>query len=137
MGQLRGNGVRFGCADDIMAAGEGVETMLSLRCALPHLPMIAALSANNLAGLLLPSTLRRLYLARDDDAAGDDASDQLAQRASAAGVETIILSSTLADFNDDLRFLGIAELLAALRIQLVPEDVRRLMPPMFTNSAVD
>ena len=136
MGQLRSNGVRFGCPDDIMAAGEGVETMMSLRCALPRLPMIAALSANNLAGLLLPATLRRLYIARDDDAAGDDASDQLAQRASATGLETIILSPTLADFNDDLRFLGLAELLAALRIQLAPEDVGRFMPPMLANNAV-
>jgi hypothetical protein len=136
MGQLRRNGVRFGCVNDIMAAGEGVETMLSLRCALPRLPMIAALSANNLAGLLLPATLRRLYIARDDDAAGDDASDQLAQRATVAGVETIVLSPTLADFNDDLRFLGLAELLAALRIQLAPEDVGRFMPPILANSAV-
>lgn len=136
MGQLRGNGVRFGYADDIMAAGEGVETMLSLRCALPRLPMIAALSANNLVGLLLTPTLRRLYIARDDDAAGDDASDQLAQRALTAGVETIILSPTLADFNDDLRFLGLGELLAALRIQLAPEDVVRFMPQVLANSAI-
>lgn len=136
IGQLRGNGVRFGRVNDIMAAGEGVETTLSMRCALPRLPMIAALSANNLAGLLLPSTLRRLYIARDDDAAGDDASDQLAQRASSAGVETIVLSPTLADFNDDLRFLGLAELLATLRIQLAPEDVGRFMPPILANRAV-
>ncbi len=136
MGRLRGNGVRFGCADDIMAAGEGVETMLSLRCALPHLPMIAALSANNLASLLLPATLRRLYIARDDDAAGDDASDQLSQRASAAGVEAVLLSPTLADFNDDLRYLGLAELVTALRIQLAPEDVGRFMPPVLASSAI-
>ena len=44
MGQLRGHGVRFGFVNDVMAAGEGIETMLSLRCALPQLPMIAALS---------------------------------------------------------------------------------------------
>lgn len=121
---------------DAPAAGEGIETMLSLRCALPDLPMIAALSANNLAGLLLPATLRRLYIARDDDAAGNDASDQLAQRASAAGVEAVVLSPTLADFNDDLRFLGLSELLAALRIQLAPDDVGRFMPLILANSAI-
>jgi hypothetical protein len=136
MGQLRGNGVRFGCVNDIVAAGEGVETMLSLRCVLPRLPIIATLSANNLAGLLLPATLRRLYIARDDDAAGDDVSDQLAQRATASGVEAIVLSPTLADFNDDLRFLGVKELLATLRVQLTPEDVARFMPPMLANRAV-
>ncbi|TCT00182.1 hypothetical protein EDC64_1341, partial [Aquabacter spiritensis] len=30
-----GHAVRFGAADDVLAAGEGIETMLSLRCALP------------------------------------------------------------------------------------------------------
>ena len=33
----------------VLAVGEGIETMLSLRCALPAMPMAAALSANHLA----------------------------------------------------------------------------------------
>ena len=37
------------------------------------LPMVAALSANHFAAILLPATLRRLYVARDDDPAGDAA----------------------------------------------------------------
>ena len=41
--------------DDVMAAGEGIETMLSLRCALPRLPMIAALSAAHLAAPVAPA----------------------------------------------------------------------------------
>ena len=73
MGHLLGHGVRFGVRDDVMAAGEGIETMLSLRSVLPTLPMVAALSANHLAALLFPPTLRRLYVARDDDPAGDAA----------------------------------------------------------------
>ena len=64
MGDLLGNAVRFGVANDVLAAGEGIETMLSLRCALPTLPMVAALSANHLAALLLPLTLRRLRRSR-------------------------------------------------------------------------
>ena len=71
MGGLLGHAVRFGAPGEVMAAGEGIETMLSLRCALPAMPMAAALSANHLAALLLPLTLRRLYIARDADAAGD------------------------------------------------------------------
>ena len=72
MGDLLGNAVRFGAPDDdVLVAGEGIETMLSLRCALPTLPMAAALSANHLAAMLLSSSLRRLYIARDADAAGD------------------------------------------------------------------
>jgi hypothetical protein len=35
MGHLLGHGVRFGVATDVLAAGEGLETMLSLRSALP------------------------------------------------------------------------------------------------------
>jgi len=59
MGHLLGHGVRFGMAADVMAAGEGIETMLSLRMILPTLPMVAALSANHLAALLVPTTLSR------------------------------------------------------------------------------
>ena len=84
MGDLLGNAVRFGVADDdVLAAGEGIETMLSLRCVLPTLPMAAALSANHLSAMLLPPRLRRLYIARDADAAGDvraSRSDRSAQK---------------------------------------------------------
>jgi len=127
MGHLLGNGVRFGAAADVLAAGEGIETMLSLRCALPSLPMVAALSANHLAALLFPPTLRRLYVARDNDAAGDAAFATLAERAQAAGIEALPLSPALQDFNDDLRHLGLAELRAALRVQLAPDDVPRFI----------
>ncbi|MCK1289259.1 toprim domain-containing protein [Bradyrhizobium sp. 30] len=81
MGDLLGNAVRFGVVDDVLAAGEGIETMLSLRYVLPTLPMTAALSANHLSAMLLPSGLRRLYIARDNDAAGDAGQAILAQRA--------------------------------------------------------
>ena len=56
MGHLLGHGVRFGVATDVMAAGEGIETMLSLRSIMPNLPMIAALSANHLAAILFPAS---------------------------------------------------------------------------------
>ena len=104
MGDLLGNAVRFGVANDVLAAGEGIETMLSLRCVLPTLPMAAALSANHLAAMLLPLTLRRLYIARDADAAGDAAVTALTERAE-AGIEAIALSPRLGDFNEDLRTL--------------------------------
>jgi len=127
MGDLLGNAVRFGVANDVLAAGEGIETMLSLRCVLPALPMVAALSANHLAALLLPLTLRRLYIARDVDLAGDAAVTSLTERAGAVGIETLTLSPRLDDFNEDLRTLGIDALRAALRIQLAPQDVIRFM----------
>jgi hypothetical protein len=127
MGYLLGHGVRFGLATDVMAAGEGLETMLSLRCALPHLPMLAALSANHLAAILFPATLRRLYVARDRDPAGDIAVATLTERAQSAGIEALTLSPTLGDFNEDLRQLGVDKLRAALRVQLAPEDVPRFL----------
>jgi hypothetical protein len=127
MGDLLGNAVRFGAANDVLAAGEGIETMLSLRCVLPTLPMAAALSANHLAAILLPLTLRRLYIARDADAAGDAAVTALTERAEAAGIEAIALSPRLGDFNEDLRTLGIDEIRAALRTLLAPQDVIRFM----------
>jgi hypothetical protein len=127
MGYLLGNAVRFGFADDVIAAGEGIETILSLRCALPALPMAAALSANHLSAMLLPEGLRRLYIARDADAAGDAVQAALAQQAASAGIEPITLSPRLSDFNEDLRVFGLDALRAALRIQLVPEDVDRFL----------
>jgi hypothetical protein len=127
MGHLLGYGVRFGRVSDVMAAGEGIETMLSLRNALPHLPVVAALSANHLAALLFPGTLRRLYVARDDDPAGDFAMAALTERAQAAGFEARKLSPALGDFNEDLRNLGADDLRAALCVQLAPEDVPRFI----------
>ena len=127
MGDLLGNAVRFDRATQVMAAGEGIETMLSLRMALPHMPMVAALSAAHLAAILFPATLRRLYIARDDDLAGDNAMASLVERAQAVGIEAITLSPRLGDFNEDLRTLGIDALRAAARVQIAPEDVARFM----------
>ncbi len=127
MGHLLGNAVRFGVAHDVMAAGEGIETMLSLRCVMPIMPMVAALSAAHLAAILFPATLRRLYIARDDDPAGDGAVASLIDRSREAGIEAITLSPRLGDFNEDLRAAGIDALWAAIRVQIVPEDVVRFM----------
>jgi hypothetical protein len=127
MGHLLGHGVRFGAPTDVMAAGEGLETMLSLRSALPTLPILAALSAHHLAAILFPATLRRLYVTRDRDPAGDLAVATLSERAHSAGIEALTLSPTLGDFNEDLCQLGAHELCATLRIQLAPGDVLQFL----------
>jgi len=127
MGELLGHAVRFGVAGEVMAAGEGIETILSLRCALPTLPMAAALSAAHLGALLFSDTLRRLYIARDDDPAGDGATAILIDRARAAGIEAITVSPALGDFNEDLRTRGVDALRAALQVQIAPQDVARFM----------
>jgi hypothetical protein len=128
MGDLLGNAVRFGSADDdVLVAGEGIETMLSLRYLLPTLPMAAALSAHHLAAMVLSSSLRRLYIARDADAAGDTVQAVLLQRAETAGIEAVPLSPRLGDFNEDLHVFGLDALRTAIRIQLAPEDVSRFL----------
>lgn len=127
MGALLGHGVRFGLAGDVLAAGEGIETVLSPRSVLPYMPMLSALSAAHLAAILFPATLRRLYVIRDRDPAGDGARDSLVARAASVGIEAVELSPALGDFNEDLRLRGVHAIRAALKDQLRPEDVVRFM----------
>jgi hypothetical protein len=127
MGRLLGSGVRFGRATDIMAAGEGLETMLSLRVVLPEMPMVSALSSAHLAALILPAGLRRLYIARDNDQAGHRAAEALGTRANADGIEDVVLTPRADDFNTDLCGFGPEALAASLRVELMPEDVERFL----------
>lgn len=121
MGEVLGHAIRFGACQDVLAVGEGIETMLSLRDALPALPMVAAISARHLAALLFPAGLRLLYIARDADPAGDHAAAKLTARSREAGFEAVVLSPRFGDFNDDLAALGVTGLRAHLLSQLRPE----------------
>jgi hypothetical protein len=127
MGDLLGHAVRFGVAGEVLAAGEGIETVLSPRLVLPHMPMLAALSAAHLSAILFPAMLRRLYVIRDRDPAGDGARDSLIARATSVGIEAITVSPVRGDFNEDLCWRGIDALRATLKEQLHPEDVSRFM----------
>jgi hypothetical protein len=133
MGHLLGNAVRFGVARDVMAAGEGIETMLSLRRILPGLPLAAALSAAHLTAIRLSPALNRLYVVHDNDPAGRRAAAALTARVQLAGIEALTLAPVLGDFNDDLRQLGSNVLAATLRSQLAPEDVSRFWRPPERN----
>ena len=94
-------------AADVLVAGEGIETMLALKSVLPLPPMIAALSANHLAAVdLSPALFRRLYVARDNDAAGINAAKRLHERGEAAGIEVRELVPVHGDINADLCRLG-------------------------------
>lgn len=128
MGHLLGHGVRFGPAAPVMAAGEGIETIASLRCAMPAMSMIAGLSSAHLAAILFPPQLRRLYVARDDDPAGVQAVATLHERAEAAGIEVVPVLPVLDDFNADHRTLGLKGLRESLLPQLRPEDRSRFLP---------
>lgn len=125
LGHLLGNGVRFGAATDTVAVGEGIETMLALKSVLPSLPIIAALSANHLTALDLSSALRRLFVARDNDAAGHKAARRLGERGEALGIEVRDLVPVYGDFNLDLCRLGPDIMRAHLADQLVLSDRMR------------
>lgn len=127
MGHLLGNGVRFGLSGEVMAFGEGIETMLSLCEIAPDLPLVAGLSAAHLAALRFPASLRRLYVARDDDPAGRAAFATLTERALPLGIAVHPLEPRLDDLNSDLRRFGAARLEAALRKQFLPGDVALLL----------
>ena len=129
MGDLLGHGVRFGLADEVMAAGEGIETMLSLQQVLPGMAMVSALSAAHLAAILFPDVLRRLYIVHDNDPAGDSARNILVDRANAAGIEALVITPVLGDCNEDLVKLGRGALEASVRGQLASQDVARFMVP--------
>ena len=129
MGDLLGHGVRFGPGAgrdaEVLAAGEGLETMLALRSVLPCLPAVAALSANHLAALELPASLRRLYVVQDDDPAGRRATETLTTRAHANGFDLRVLAPVLNDLDEDLLVLGDARTLDRILGQLDHEDRER------------
>ncbi len=122
LGELHGHGVRFGIPSVVLAAGEGIETILALHSVLPGLPSVAALSAAHLGALRLPDSLKRLYIACDNDRAGLDAGLALATRVISQGIAARLLVPVRKDFNDDLKSLGVASLVQRLRPHLWRDD---------------
>ena len=107
LGRLAGNGVRLRRGDGAAwLVGEGIETVLSLAPLFPRADVVAALSASQLAALIMPPGLTRLVVARDNDAAGREAAGGLAGRARASSVAVTVLHPRLIDFNADLRRWG-------------------------------
>jgi Toprim domain-containing protein len=131
MGHQIGNGARFsGLAAGLMVAGEGLETVLSVRVALPRVPAVAGLSAHHLAALELPPGVTRLYIARDGDAEGTRAADTLRERADKGGIPAVHdLYPFHDDFNTDLLRLGPEGLARHIAVQLAPPDSRWLRRP--------
>jgi hypothetical protein len=112
----------------VLPVGEGIETMLSLRTALPRMPVLAGLSANHLAALELPDGVRRLYVARDNDPEGRRAEARLRVRLRGREIEVRSLSPAHADLNVDLQRLGREGLRRRIVRQLATEDRKRFAP---------
>lgn len=130
LGDLLGNGVRFGEAEDVLVAGEGIETMLSLRTLMPGMPMLSALTATHLAAINFPRGLKRLYIAADNDKAGIEATEVLTARAFNAGINVEFLRPIANDWNDDLRQHPRATLILRLSDMLVGDDAQRFLRPV-------
>lgn len=129
MGHLLGHGVRFGLSGEVMAFGEGIETMLSLREIAPTLPLVAGLSAAHLAALEFPPPLRRLYVARERDEAGRAAFATIVERIAPLGIDILPLDPTLDDLNSDLISMGRSQLAAMIRAQMHIVDAERMLDP--------
>lgn len=126
LGRLHGHAIRFGnwkgCTD--LLAGEGLENTLSVGTALPRAALASCLTANHLAAFTYPSSIKRLWIARDNDAAGERAASRLADRAECDGIDPFVLTPERDDFNLDLTEGGITALrrrLAALITEQVTE----------------
>ena len=112
LGRLHGNAIRFGdtsgCTD--LLVGEGLENALSVGTAMPRAALVSCLTANHLAAFAYPALIKRLWIARDNDEAGESAARRLADRADADGIEPVILTPERDDFNLDLTTDGVTEL---------------------------
>lgn len=108
LGQLYGNAIRFGKGKpkDDLIAGEGLENVLSVGTALPEFDLASCLTANHLGVFDPPDGIKRLWIARDNDDAGEAAAVRLRKRAEERDIICFDLVPRLDDFNDDLQKWG-------------------------------
>ena len=120
LGRLRHCAVRFGAPGNVLVVGEGVETVLSIKTALPQLPIAAALTASNLSAFEPPERFRELWIARDADPPGQRAARRLVDRLKAERppLRWKVLDPGDGDFNDRLKASGRSELASDLRAAL-------------------
>ncbi|GAW36507.1 hypothetical protein RA2_03578 [Roseovarius sp. A-2] len=108
LGQLHGHAIRFwsGTSRTDLIVGEGLENTLSVGTALPEFDLASCLTATHLGLFIPPPGIKRIWIARDNDEAGRNASmklrNQLESRENCCGE----LVSNMGDFNDDLRAFG-------------------------------
>lgn len=108
LGSIRGGTVRLAPAGEELMIAEGIETSLTVQIMLKK-PTWAALSSKNMESIVLPPLplAQTLYIAKDNDEAGDKGALALADKAWAEGRAVHILQPPhkLNDFND-LLFYG-------------------------------
>jgi putative DNA primase/helicase len=100
-GALRGAAIRLYPATERLVVGEGIETVLSVRTALPDWPCWSCLSATGLANVQIPPSVGEVLIAADADPAGGSAAEKLADRLTAAGKTVRVLQPDVGqDWND-------------------------------------
>ena len=108
LGNVRGGAVRLAPAGEELMIAEGIETGLTVQIMLKK-PTWAALSSRNMEQIILPPLplAKTLYIAKDNDEAGNKGALALADKAWAEGRTVRILQPPhkLNDFND-LLFYG-------------------------------
>lgn len=109
LGRVHGYAVRFRNVtpgNETLVVAEGIETLLSIAAAMPTAGSAAPLSAGNLSAFTPPPDARRIVIARDNDAAGASAAEQLRRRCAERGLPADVLCPAGGDWNDDLVQLG-------------------------------
>lgn len=108
LGQLHGHAIRFWSdkARSDLIVGEGLENTLSVGTALPEFDLASCLTATHLGLFIPPPGIKRIWVARDNDEAGRNASMKLRNHLESLGIACGDLVSSMDDFNDDLRAFG-------------------------------
>lgn len=132
LGRLHGNGVRFysGVSPYDQIAGEGIESMLSVGSALPDADIVACLTATHLALYQPPSHVRRLWVAHDNDEAGERALAILKERAETEHFRVFHLPPIRNDHNDDLKAVG-PDIMGARLNEIIRAQVTGAFEPFF------
>ena len=108
LGQLYGHAIRFwsGPGRSDLIVGEGLENTLSVGTALSEFDLASCLTATHLGLFIPPPGIRRIWIARDNDEAGRNASMRLRNKLESLGITCGDLVPDMGDFNDDLRAFG-------------------------------
>ena len=128
MGHLLGHAVRFGAADDVMAAGEGIETMLSLRCVMPdHADGRSTFGRSPRSHPASGHAASPLHRPRRRSGRRWCGGRTVRHGRSRPGSRRSRCRRSCGDFNEDLRSFGIDALRAALRVAARPGRRRPLL----------
>jgi len=108
-GVIKGAGVWFGEPADKLNIAEGIETALSVY-QMTSVATVAALSAGNMAALILPKSVKFVTIAADNDTPGLNAAQKAAEKFNRQGLSVEIQHPPIEgmDWNDVLTQRGIA-----------------------------